>query len=108
MANFGLASVSYQTPARSADWLKSQSENLIPCAMTIDGLCDAIRRAVELSPDLQTRYANALKSQSHTDSGDLEAAAKFMIDHASGAKARPLSAPDLRSGMGPSGTTMLL
>jgi len=82
MANFGLASVTYQTLGRPADWLKSQSDNLIPSAMTIDGLCDAIRRAVELSSDLQARYANALKSQSHTGISDLEAAAKFMLDHA--------------------------
>ena len=82
MANFGLASVTYQTPGRSAGWLKSQSDNLIPSVMTIDGLCNAIRQAVELSQDLQRRYANAVKSQNHTDTSDLETAAKFMIDHA--------------------------
>ena len=82
MANFGLASVTYQTPGRSAAWLKSQSDNLIPSAMTIEGLCDAIRQAVELSLDLPKRYANAVNSQNHTDTSDLEAAAKFMLDHA--------------------------
>ena len=82
MASYGLASVTYQTPGRSAAWLKSQSDNLIPSDMTIDGLCDAIRQAVELSSDLQRRYANAVKSKSHTDTSDLENAAKFIIDHA--------------------------
>ncbi len=62
MANFGLATVTYAHLGRSPEWLKTQSRNLIPSEMTLDGLRNAIKEAIDLSADIDARYRNAAES----------------------------------------------
>jgi hypothetical protein len=77
MAAFGLMAITYAMKGRSSEWLISQSKNLIPCEASIDGLCEAIARAVGRSDDLDTRHANAVGSIIPPAKAELEAAAKF-------------------------------
>lgn len=79
MASFGLATVTYATKGRSAEWLHSQSKNILPSPVTIQGICDAVAQAAELSNDLNARHHNAVQSVVHTDESDLDAAAEFVL-----------------------------
>jgi WsaF, C-terminal domain len=79
MASFGLATVTYATKGRSAEWLQAQSKNIVPSPVTIQGISDAVARAAELSGDLNARYHNAVRSVVHTDERDLDAAAEFVF-----------------------------
>jgi hypothetical protein len=79
MAAFGLTTITYATANRSADWLRSQSRNLIPCQPSIEGLCKAIGRAVAESADLAARYENTQHALASAGADDIEAAAKFCL-----------------------------
>lgn len=79
MASFGLTSITYAMAGRSAEWLGSQSKNLIPSRPTIDGLCEAIGRAAQVSSDLRARYTNATESNTPTGHEEINAAAEFVL-----------------------------
>jgi hypothetical protein len=79
MASFGLATVTYATKGRSAEWLQAQSKNIVPSPVTIQGISDALARAAELATDLSARHHNAVRSVVHTDERDLDAAAEFVL-----------------------------
>jgi hypothetical protein len=81
MASFGLATVTYATKGRSAEWLQAQSKNILPSPVTIQGISDALARAAELATDLNARHHNAERSVVHTDERDVDAAAEFVLRH---------------------------
>ena len=80
MAKFGLATVTYQTPGRSAEWLKAQNGNIVPAPSTIDGLCEAIAKAVQLSADIETRYRNAIEPGPMDNSRNADDAARLLLE----------------------------
>jgi hypothetical protein len=59
LAEAGIRVVSNTFPGRSSEYLRSISENLVPCDPTIEGIADGIRRAVNSLDDVESRLRGA-------------------------------------------------